>query len=289
MSGDPRITVVLATRDRREQVLRTLPRLLALPERPPVVVVDDASTDGTSDAVRRHHPDATVLRSDTNLGAAARNLGVRQATTAYVAFADDDSWYAPGGLTIAADVLDAHPQVAVVAADVRVEPAGMPDPVNQAMATSPLRPPELPGPEVLGFVACGAVVRREAFLAVGGFDARLLVGGEEELLALDLRSQGWRSVHVPAVLAHHEPADAGHRPGRSRRQVRNELWVACLRRPPAVVARLFRRRLGTAVRDTTVRAGVVDAVRGLPAVLPDRRRLPADVERDKRRLEASTD
>ena len=57
----PPVTVVLATMDRRDTVLTTLDHLAALPERPPVVLVDNGSTDGTADAVRRAHPDVVVL------------------------------------------------------------------------------------------------------------------------------------------------------------------------------------------------------------------------------------
>ena len=69
-------TVVMITRDRRENVLASLDRLLGLPERPPVVVVDNASTDGTADAVRRRHPSVDVVALPRNLGAAARTVGV---------------------------------------------------------------------------------------------------------------------------------------------------------------------------------------------------------------------
>ena len=46
--------------------------------------------------------------------------------------------------------------------------------------------PDLPGRSVLGFLACGAVVRRSAFVQAGGFDPVVHFGGEEERLALDL-------------------------------------------------------------------------------------------------------
>jgi hypothetical protein len=51
------VAVVIATRDRRERLLATLGRIGGLPERPPLVVVDNGSCDGTADAVRRRHPD----------------------------------------------------------------------------------------------------------------------------------------------------------------------------------------------------------------------------------------
>jgi GT2 family glycosyltransferase len=80
-----RVTVVIATRNRRPELLRTLGRLHRLPERPPVVVVDNASADGSAAAVREHFP-AVVLRVlSRNAGAAARNAGVALAATPYVA------------------------------------------------------------------------------------------------------------------------------------------------------------------------------------------------------------
>jgi Glycosyl transferase family 2 len=68
---------VIASRDRRASLLSTLARLESLPEHPPVVVVDNASADGTAAAVRRAHPRVRVIALDENLGAAARTIGVR--------------------------------------------------------------------------------------------------------------------------------------------------------------------------------------------------------------------
>lgn len=157
--ADPRVAVVVATRDRRASLLATLPRLLALPERPDLLVVDNASGDGAADAVACAAPSARLVRLSRNVGAAARNVGARRARAGYVAFADD-SWWAPGALARAADLLDAHPALAV-AARVLVGHGERLDPVSAAMAASPLpRAPGVPGPAVLGFLACGAVVHR---------------------------------------------------------------------------------------------------------------------------------
>jgi hypothetical protein len=50
-----------------------------------------------------------VIRLPRNMGAAGRTAGLRRAQTPYVAFADDDSWWAPGSLEFAEALLDAHP------------------------------------------------------------------------------------------------------------------------------------------------------------------------------------
>lgn len=285
--ADPRIGIVMITKDRRRSLLSTLPRLLALPERPPVVVVDNASSDGSATTVRRLHPEVTVLRLERNAGAAGRNVGVSVLGTPYVAFADDDSWWEPGALRRAADVLDRHPRLALLAARVEVGSQRALDPTCAAMAEGPLPPePDLPGPPVLGFIACGAVVRADAFLGVGGFSAMMQVGGEERLVALDLATQGWGLCYVDDVVAVHEPTSQRDREARRRRVIRNDLWHAWLRRRwPAAL----RHTAGVAVRathDRAARRALLDAIGGVGQVLPARRPLPRPLERQVRALDA---
>lgn len=280
------MTVAIATRNRCASLLASLERLTALPGRPPVVVVDNASSDGTPEAVRTAYPSVEVVEAGRNLGAAARTLVAERASTPYVAFADDDSWWADDALVRASSLLDRHGRVAVVAARVLVGPADAEDPVCSAMAASPLpRDPALPGPFVLGFVACGAVVRREAFLAAGGFRAGLGIGGEEELLAIDLARAGWQLVYAPDVVAHHHPGS--QRDARRRREVqlRNRLWVSWLRRPPARAVRVTARAALTATRDPVARAGLLEALRGAGWVVRSRRPIGTALERQLRLLE----
>jgi N-acetylglucosaminyl-diphospho-decaprenol L-rhamnosyltransferase len=291
MLQTPAVGIVVATRDRRDRLLETLARLRALPEASPIVVADNGSTDGTPAAVRdAFGDDVTVLALGRNRGAAARTAGARALATRYVAFSDDDSWWAPGALTRAVEVLDAHPRLGLLAARVLVGPEGRLDPTCEAMAASPIGGGAgRPGPGVLGFVACGAVVRRDAFLSAGGFDERYGVGGEEKRLALDMAALGWDLAYVPDVVAHHHPGVAGPRPGRMRRQVRNDLWSAWLRRPVGAALRESGRVLaGVGRREPAAAAsGFADAVAGTPWVLRERRVVPDDVERAVRAIEGA--
>ncbi|POM23854.1 Glycosyl transferase family 2 [Actinomadura rubteroloni] len=276
-------TVVIATRDRREELLRTVARLRGLPEQPEVVVVDNGSRDGTADAVRAlGDPGTTVLGLARNLGAPARNLGVAAARTPYVAFSDDDSWWEPGSLARAAAEFDAHPRLGLIAARTLVGAARDPDPINAAMTDTPLPPGPrpLPGPPVLGFLACAAVVRREAFLSVGGFSAVLFFVGEERLLAYDLAAAGWDRCHVPGVVAVHEPSPRRQGAGARRSaELRNTVLTAWLRRPAALAARETARLAAAAPGDGDARRALAGALRRLPAALAGRRRLPPPVER----------
>ena len=285
--GEPRVTVVVMTRDRREQLVRTLARLSALPDRPEVIVVDNGSADGTPAAVREMFPRVQVLCLTQNHGAAARTAGLRHASTPYVAFSDDDSWWAPGALRRAADLFERHPRLGLVAARIQVGPERLEDPVRTLMRSSPLpADPGLPGPRVLGFVACGSVVRRSAYLATGGFSPLIFFLGEESVLAQDMTAAGWVLCYVEDVVAHHHPAAGVGRAGRRRLQARNWLLSSWLRRPARSALRdtaHLLRRAG----DPELRGALVDAAVRLPAVRADRRRLPAHVENDLRLLEAA--
>jgi GT2 family glycosyltransferase len=276
---------VIATRNRRGSLLSTLARLAALPERPSVTVVDNASEDGTSAAVRRRWPGVQLISLAENLGAYARNVGVAAVRAPYVAFCDDDSWWLPGSLDRAAGAFRRYPHLGLIAARIIVDETGEDDPTCVSMAASPLVAPRpLPGPAVLGFVGCGAVVRRSAFLEAGGFERRLHLGCEEGLLALELASRGWELSYMADVVACHA-AQPRHEPTRRRLLVRNALWIAWLRRPLPGAVRTTARSLGAAARDPRLAVGIGDALRGARWIMSRRRPVPDEVERSIRTIE----
>jgi GT2 family glycosyltransferase len=279
LGPDPRVAVVVITHQRREELLRTLTRLAELPERPHVVVVDNGSTDGTAAAVHDRFPDVELIASPENLGAVGRNHGVARLATPYVAFCDDDTWWEPGSLTTAADALDAHPRLAVVTARILVEPAGTEDPIVPELRDSPVRGAAwLPGPALGSFLAGASVLRRDAFLAVGGFSERLWLGGEEELMAGDLAAAGWELCYLPALTVHHQASKARDPHRRRRDGIRNTLWTTWLRRPLRPALRRTVHLLRTVPRDRVTARALLAAVRGIPWVLRERRVLPPPAE-----------
>jgi GT2 family glycosyltransferase len=273
------VAVVGDHHERRAELLLAVERLLGLPEQPRVVVVDNGSGDGTADVVRDRFPDVDLIASTENLGAVGRNLGVARLDTPYVAFCDDDTWWEPGSLRAAADVLDAHPGLAVVTARIVVEPGGREDPIVPELRDSPVRgAPWLPGPALGSFLAGASVLRREAFWEVGGFSERLWLGGEEELMAGDLAACGWELCYLPALTVHHQASRARDPHLRRRHGIRNTLWTTWLRRPLRPALRRTLHLLRTVPRDRVSALGLLEAVRGLPWVLRERRVLPAHAE-----------
>lgn len=279
------VTVVIATRDRVAALCATLARLTELPERPDIIVVDNASRDRTAATVQERFPQVELIRLEEDLRACARNVGARRARTPYVAFSDGGSWWMPGALRRACHLLAAHDELGLIAGHALAGPEGSLDPMNDALATSPLPRGSLPGPRVLDFLGCAAVVRRTAFLAAGGYRPIPGRGPEEQLLALDLAARGWACAYCADVLAWHQPWPAREVAGRRYLLARDQAIIAWLRRPlgRAVLATLALVR--AAPRDRAVRRALGGLILALPGVLAARRRLPRQTERQLALLE----
>ncbi|MDD9207918.1 glycosyltransferase [Georgenia sp. 10Sc9-8] len=271
MSETSQVTVVVASRNRREELLASLAR-----HRAPVVYVDNASEDGSAPAVREQLPHVDVVALPRNIGAVARTVGVRRARTPLVAFADDDSWWAPGSLAQAARTMTDHPRLGLVNARILVGPEERPDPICAEMAASPLPgEPGVPGARLLGFVACAAMVRRDAFLDAGGFDPVIRFPGEEQRLALDLAARGWVLSYLDDIVVHHHPSTRREaRSERARGIARSHLLTAVMRLPWARVAGRARSALAAGRAE---RVGLVDAVGRLPAAVRAREQVPGHV------------
>ncbi len=267
-------------------------RLLLDTTESPIILVDNGSRD---DSVAIAHDIAagsagrlTVVELEKNLGAVGRNVGVAHARTPFVAFCDDDSWWAPEAVPIAEELFDAHPSLAVLAARTVVWPDMRDDPIVADLAASPLgHDPALPGPSILGFLACSSIVRVDAFEAVGGFSPIIFFRGEETLLAWDLAANGWDLCFCDRLTAFHRPSV--QRPPSSAekaRTLRNSVLTTWLRRPVGHCLRATTSLAWAATQDRDHAAALGQALRSLPAVIAARHRLPADTERSLRMLEA---
>jgi GT2 family glycosyltransferase len=282
-----RIGIVVLTHNRKHELLRTVSHLVALEGRVPIVVVDNASSDGTTELVEKQFPEVTVVRLTRNLGAAGRNVGVLRVVAPYVAFCDDDTWWEPGSLSYAADLLDRYPRLAAVTARVLVGADQIEDPTSTRMAASPLENQlGVPGQAVIGFLAGACVLRRTAFLAAGGFHPRFFLGMEEALLAIDFMTAGWSMAYVPEVVVHHHPSAKRNAAARRRLISRNALWCAWLRRPPRSAFKVTARLLREVLDDPSIASGVGRAMLGWRWVLRERRVIPPMVEDALQRVEA---
>ena len=179
-----------------------------------IVVVDNASTDGSVEMVAQRFPDVRIVRNATNRGfAAAANQGVRETTAGYVLLINPDATASPGALEALASRLDAEPNAAAVGALVRnpdgsVQPTKRAFPSLAAAAMHALIGPlwsNNPGtrayvladaafgaPRRVDWVSCTAtVLRRSVFEAVGGFDESFFFFVEDVDLCRRLTRAGY--------------------------------------------------------------------------------------------------
>ena len=113
----PSMTVVMPVYNREAWVGQALESVLAQTWSDfEIVVVDDGSTDGTADVLRRYLPQITLLSSPHAGAYAARNLAIHQSRGALVAFIDSDDVWHPDRLECQVPLLD-DPEVGLVFGD----------------------------------------------------------------------------------------------------------------------------------------------------------------------------
>lgn len=217
--GSP-VSAVVVNFNAREHVVACV-RSLRADGVDDVVVVDNASTDGSREALAAADPDARFLATGRNLGfGAAANRGVVAASHAYVAIANPDVVVEPGTVAALAGVLDAEPAVAAVGPRVD-NPDGSWYPSARSFPSlldalghaflHYLRPDNrfsrryklldrdpAVATDVDWVSGTFLLVRRDAFEAVGGFDEGYFMYVEDVDLCWRLGRLGWRIRYEPA-------------------------------------------------------------------------------------------
>jgi GT2 family glycosyltransferase len=252
------LSVVVVTFQSRDVIAECLESL-----RVPVVVVDNASEDGTAAFVRERFPEVRVLELERNVGfGAAANAGVDAVDSEFVLVLNPDARPLGDGLSSLHACAEANPRAAI-AVPALVDEAGEPQPSRIGYPTwrwtgSPAVT-SFPGRRLengdQGFAVGAALLfRREAFRSVGGFDPGYFLFYEEVDLCLRLEQAGWAIVSCPA-------ATFSHAGGASTKRD----WAASYRRQLAGHLRFIRKHHGVAAAERSRR--ILIAAVALRAVL----------------------
>jgi len=189
-----------------------------------IIVVDNASTDGTAEMITERFPAVRVLRNGRNVGfAAANNQGAAASASEVLLLLNSDARLLPGALAAMVEILEREPRAAIVGARLvsadgsfQASHSRFPNLMREFLILSglgrlllgrryPSRGPETErGPQVVDYVegAC-LLVRRQVYQGVGGLDASYFMYSEEVDLCYALRREGWQVWYQPAAVVVH--------------------------------------------------------------------------------------
>jgi GT2 family glycosyltransferase len=218
------VSAIVVTHNAAEWVQRSLGSLEGTGAE--VIVVDNASTDGTPGLVREKFPEARVIEQKNQGFGAGNNAGMRAASGRYYLLLNPDAWLTEGALEKLVAFADEHPEAAVVGprllnpdGSLQRSVRGYPSPWRIATEYFFLR--KL-GPRTHAlnaffgeqfdhestreaeylFGAC-MLVRREAVDAVGGFDEDFFLMSEEVDWCYRFREAGWKVLFYPGAEVFH--------------------------------------------------------------------------------------
>jgi hypothetical protein len=279
-------------------------------------VVDNGSVDGTVDFLRAEGVPHLALPA--NLGfARAVNLGVARTAAPAVLVLNADAVLEPGALGVLRMALDRDSGLAGVqprllqgdgaggaGGDVRVYSAGMALLADgravELGAGEPLREDDFAAREIFGACGAAALLRREAFEGLGGFDESYGSFYEDVDLNVRARIAGWRFAYVPEATVWHVGNASWQvgfeRPGaeNARLVARNRIATQAKFMPATSLPRILGVELGAlakALRERrlgpTIR-GKLEGLGRLPSSLRERRKLAVtgDLDRARRWLGA---
>lgn len=248
-----------------------------------VVVVDNASVDGTLELLSRAYPQVRVVVSDVNLGfAGGVALGLAGLDARYALLLNNDATMEPDAVRRLVEHLDvpAHARVGAATAQILLTE---PDDDGRTLVNSTGNVLTRTGAatdrdwlaaaealeaeqDVFGFCGGAALLRARALDEVGSFDPGLFLYYEDTDLSWRLRAAGWDIHYVPGAVAHHQHAASSDAASPLFRyyNTRNSLIVFTRHAPLLVVVKSFARQVLAWVRYA--------AGRGEPAPLLNARR-----------------
>lgn len=179
-----------------------------------VVVVDNASIDGSPAMVNAEHPEALLIQTGANVGyAKAVNRGFKQCTADFVCLLNSDTEMTPSALATMVDYLRLHPEVGLVGPALlnpdgshqssrRKFPFFWPSLARMAQRRSELNAPTGPKKAEWLVGAC-LVLSRHLLQRLGGMDETFPFYGEDMELAYRVRLEGLEVVQLPAARVRH--------------------------------------------------------------------------------------
>ena len=271
-AGLPTTTAVISTWNKADDVRENLMGLRAQ-VRPftQVIVVDNASSDGTGEMIAREFPEVRLIAMPHSRYGACEtfNIGFASSMTELTAILDDDVVLPPDWLEKTTKRMLREPSTTAIVSTKIVEP-GMPESYKLS--------PEINRERYMStFRGCASLARTAALREVGGYDERLFIYGNERDLTCRLLNLGYRVLQYPEAQAFHKTPFGIKMGKRSLYYHARNAWIGMLkyapladllRMPLLVVRRVLLRgrkaEVAGEVTDATGTIGIASSVRETP-------------------------
>jgi GT2 family glycosyltransferase len=220
------LTVIIVSYNTRQitlKCLRTLASVLNVPAQ--VIVVDNASTDGSAQAIAQEHPEVELIRNDRNVGfGAANNQAMRRARGAWFLLLNSDAYVAAGAIETLIAFLNRYPKAGAVGPQLLNSNGTLqrschrfPSP-GRAWLENLWISALMPNHPIIGgydrwdhdserfvdFVSGACILlRRETYEHVGGFDESFFMYAEETDWLRRMHAKGWKIGFTPAAKVIH--------------------------------------------------------------------------------------
>ena len=223
------VTIIIVSYRSQEDIIACLGSLGEARTQAQVIVVDNASRDGTSDAIRRSFPEVSLLSMPKNMGfAVACNRGIRASTSRYCLFLNPDVRLSLDALVDLIRFAEKNPQVGIVGPrvlnqdgrTVQISYRSFPtigtlffhqhSLLNRVFPNNPWRRKylligqDLSEPRPVDWVSgCCMLARREVLDGLDGFDERFFMYSEDVDLCLRAKQAGWQTCYDPRACVTH--------------------------------------------------------------------------------------
>ena len=211
-----RASVIIVSYNSREDLKRCLPSLLpSLGAQDEVIVVDNASSDGSAGWLAQFYPQIHLVNSPDNLGfAGGNNLGAYYANGRYLAFLNPDTVVEPGWLEALIAALESHPEAGLATSKIlllsdpeRINTCGNDvhiSGITLCRGMGLLRQSFSSQEEVSAASGAAFVIRKDVFEALDGFDERFFMYMEDTDLSWRARLAGYSCLYAPDSIVYHD-------------------------------------------------------------------------------------
>lgn len=226
----PEVSVVMLSFNRKDDVLEGVSHLLNQAFKSiEILIVDNASTDGTVDAVQKAFSEVRVIPLKENIGVAAYNIGFQEAVSEFIVILDDDSFPEHHALTRMVSEFRQDPLLGVVAFDVRHYQE-----FKRGLIDSSRYEDNKAPRYQMAFNGCGVGIRKKIIQQVGGYPEEFFLYWNEQDLAIRILDSGYHIRAYTDIIAFHKYSPSNRQSWRAPFfYTRNLYWLIWKYFPPS--------------------------------------------------------